>query len=78
MPLADKLHEKPKRTNGLPCSVGSLLETLPESEAKALHDMLYTLGWSAKQIHKAVTDEGHTIAFQTINRHRSSSCRCFL
>jgi hypothetical protein len=78
MALADRVQsDAPERRFGLPCSVGKLLDELPEAEAAALQHMLSN-GWSQTQIHQAVTAEGHQIGMQTINRHRSRSCRCFL
>lgn len=76
MALADKVKNKPERIHGLPCSVGALLDELPTDEADALQQML-TEGWSQKQIFDALRDEGHVVGQQTINRHRSRSCRCF-
>lgn len=77
MGLADRIHTAPKkRRSGLPCSVGDLLERLPDEDADALRHMLET-GWSQTAIYDAVTGEGHDIGRQTINRHRSQSCSCF-
>lgn len=78
MGLAEKLTTTPARVNGLPCSVGALLDRLEGNERDALHAMLYELGWSARRIYDAVTAEGYDIGMQTINRHRSQACRCFL
>jgi hypothetical protein len=76
MSLADRVKSKPARRHGIPCSVGELLDSLPEPEAKALEVML-TSGWSQAEIHAAVTAEGHYVGRQTINRHRSQACRCY-
>jgi hypothetical protein len=75
--LADRIGEDPRRRTGLPCSVAELEESLDGKEADALHAMLYTLGWSQEKIYAALRDEGHSVGKQTINRHRSRSCRCF-
>jgi hypothetical protein len=75
--LADKLDQTAKRTHGLPCSVGALEERLDGAEADALHAMLHTLGWSASRVYDALAAEGFEVGRQTINRHRSRSCRCF-
>ena len=77
MALADRVKTKPDRAHGLPCSVGALLSGLPDDESAALQQML-TEGWSQRQIFEALRDEGHVVGQQTINRHRSRSCRCFL
>lgn len=77
MALADRVTQPaPERAHGLPCSVGRLLADLPEAEADALRHMLGN-GWSMNQIYDALSDEGHNVGRQTINRHRSRSCRCF-
>lgn len=77
MALADKLNEAPRKPTGKPCSVGELLEILPESERTAFNAMMYELAWSGTKIHAALRGEGHIVALQTINRHRSGHCRCF-
>ena len=77
MALADRLQNTPQRIAGLPCSVGALEERLDGKEADALNAMLHELGWSAERIYVALTAEGYDVGRQTINRHRSRSCRCF-
>ena len=76
MALADRVKSKPARRHGIPCSVGELLDKLPPDEAAALEAML-SGGWSQAEIHAAVTEEGHYVGRQTINRHRSQACRCY-
>ena len=77
MALTDRVkNQPPKARHGMPCSVGALIDTLPPDEASALQQML-TSGWSQDAIYQAVTDEGHSVGRQTINRHRSQACRCF-
>lgn len=77
MALQDRLDSTPARQAGLPCSVGALLERLPDEEAAALTDMLHTLGWSASRIYEALAAEGYEVGRQTIGRHRSRACRCY-
>jgi hypothetical protein len=77
MALSDRLQDTPQRMNGLPCSVGALEERLEGPEADALYAMLHTLGWSARRVYEALLAEGYEVGQQTINRHRSRSCRCF-
>jgi hypothetical protein len=77
MALTDRLDSTPKRTQGLPCSVGALEERLEGAEADALQAMLHTLGWSGARVHAALAAEGYEVGRQTVNRHRSRSCRCF-
>ncbi len=77
MALTERLTDTPKRTHGLPCSVGAVLDKLPPDEAAALEQMLGPLGWSATRIYEALAAEGHEVGRQTIGRHRSRACRCF-
>lgn len=77
MALADKLNETPRKQTGKPCSVGELLDILPETERAAFNSMMYELAWSGTKIHEALKGEGHIVGQQTINRHRAGHCRCF-
>ncbi len=77
MALTDRLDNTPQRVAGLPCSVGALEERLDGTEADALNAMLHTLGWSASRVYEALAAEGYEVGRQSINRHRSRSCRCF-
>ncbi len=77
MALADRLESTPQRIHGLPCSIGALLDRLPDDEAAALNRMLHELGWPASRIYDALAAEGHEVGRQTIGRHRSRACRCF-
>jgi hypothetical protein len=77
MALADKLDQAPRRSAGIPCSVGALEDKLDGKEADALYAMLHTLGWSATRVYETLAAEGYEVGRQTINRHRSRGCRCF-
>ena len=79
MALADRITSAAprRRPSGLPCSVQKLLDELPADESAALRFMLDD-GWSQERIYADLRDEGHEVGKQTINRHRSKACRCFL
>lgn len=81
MALVDRVRQGSKGPGtGLPCSVGTLLDQLPEPEADALREMLGTpedWGWPASSIYDALRDEGYRVGAQTINRHRGRKCKCF-
>lgn len=92
MALSNRLGSTPQRIHGKPCSVGALEDFLSGAEAEAFDAMLHSLGWSGARIYKAVQDEAKELreageidkaaiyaamAEQTVNRHRSRSCRCF-
>lgn len=79
MSLVDRLQDPPVRLQGTPCSIGALLDRLPEAERDALNAMLSGIGdrrWSQREIHDAITAEGHDVGRQSINRHRAGACRC--
>ena len=80
MALSDRINEaRPAPICGTPCSVGKLLATLEGDELASFKIMLGTKeqrGWTAPDIYDAVIAEGHTIGFQTINKHRGGRCRC--
>lgn len=75
MGLAEHTPSK-RRPTGMPCSVQSLLDSLSESDRAELNSWLSS-GFSQEAIFKALKDAGHVVGKQTINRHRSQSCRCF-
>lgn len=77
MALQDRLADTPQRVAGKPCSIGALEDRLIGAEADALYAMMHTLGWSATRVYNALIAEGYEVGQQTINRHRSRSCRCF-
>jgi hypothetical protein len=79
MALAARVQsDAPKRKpSGLPCSVQTLLDVLPPDESAALQFMLDD-GWSQERIYGELKAEGHEVGKQTLNRHRSKACRCFL
>lgn len=78
MGLADRLTDTPAAIHGKPCSVGALVAKLEGTEdGKTLHSWLYELGVSQNRIYKALEADGHIVGEQSINRHRSRSCRCF-
>lgn len=77
MGLAERLSNIPKRQPGKPCSVGLLLDTLSADDRDVLETALRE-GVSASLIYDALVAEGKYVGNQTINRHRSKACRCFM
>lgn len=63
---------------GLPCSIRTLLETLPKDESAALKTMLDAPWrvWPHTEIEKAIEDEGHQVGRGAVGKHRRSTCRC--
>lgn len=77
MTLAQKIKApKVEPLHGKPCSIGVLVANLKGAELDALNTMLASPDWSQYRIWKALTEEGHTVGLQTINRHRGGRCRC--
>jgi hypothetical protein len=74
MGLADDLRIT-RRINRLQCSVGSLLESLPDADAAALADALAGDA-TAAQISRVLQGHGHDIAGNTLARHRRGDCAC--
>jgi hypothetical protein len=73
--LADRLVPEPVNR----CSLGKLLDELEGGELAALKVMLGTRdawGWTAPDIYEALKDEGHSVGFKAINKHRGGKCRC--
>lgn len=80
MALADRVDQIKSKGPGIPCSVGTLLETLEPDDAATLRQLLGTKeqwGEPAQVIFDVLRAEGHRVSFQTINRHRGEKCRCF-
>lgn len=66
-----------RKRKGPPCTVGVLLQALPETEADALADMLADSAWQGTQIARLVTREtGVTVQGGIISRHRRGDCAC--
>lgn len=79
MALVDRLATPPAARQGMPCSVGTLLDKLKGAEHKALLAMLGTpdnWGWSQDAIYDAITAEGYQVGRTSINKHRGGKCRC--
>ena len=76
MALADKVQNPQRNMHGMPCSVRVLLDTLEGAELAALKHMLASRKWSQAMVWKALTDEGHEVGLQSINKHRGGNCRC--
>lgn len=79
MSLANRVKTPPKSVGGLPCSLGAVIDTLKGAELTALKEMLGdrdNWGWTAQQVHDALTAEGHEVALRSINPHRGGTCRC--
>lgn len=66
---------------GLPCSVGTLLRNLGDTDPELRDDLATWLegagpDWSDRDVWQALQDLGHRVGRQTIGRHRRHECRC--
>lgn len=75
--LTDRAATPEKRQNGIPCSVATLLDALPQKESDAFASMLSNPSWSSESIWLACRDEGYTLGRQSVGRHRRMQCRCW-
>jgi len=58
------------------CTVGKILQALPESEHKALSDALDSEMFP-EEIHGALKQNGYRIGEGTIRKHRKKKCPCY-
>lgn len=75
---AKATHTKGGTNQGLPCSVGLLLRTLPKKKAAELHQFLDT-PWRLvphKALEHAIRAEGHVVGIGVVGKHRRGDCRC--
>jgi hypothetical protein len=79
MALATR-NQAPPAKNGTPCSIAVVYEAVAAdpAELRELNAILYEEGNTQAQVFKYLTDDGYTIGFQTVNKHRGKNCRCFL
>lgn len=88
MSLAARAQQRPETIHGTPCSVGRLIDELDADELAAFQLMMYGRaglteptrgyrGWTEREVHETVTDEGYEVARSQINEHRGKRCRCY-
>ena len=88
MGLAERLAVTP-RLDRRKCSIGRLLDSLPENESGALQQAIDQIRqvdpnrrksrqepYTATWLAGVVADEGYEIARQTVNRHVLRECHC--
>lgn len=80
MSLAERAKTPPQiKGPGLPCPIALLLtEKLNPAEAKGLQAMLDAPWrvWPHISIEKALGEEGHNVAWNSVGKHRRGGCRC--
>jgi hypothetical protein len=67
-------------SHGKPCSIAKVYEAVAanKGELSELNVILYEEGNTQAQVFEYLTgDGGFTIGFQSVNKHRGKSCRCF-
>ena len=79
MSLADRVQSiKGGSNQGLPCSVGTLLNTLPKKDAAELRRLLES-PWRIvphNALERAIRGEGHDVGTGSVGKHRRGDCRC--
>jgi len=77
MATTEMLVPPPPLRKGPPCTVGLLLERLPESERVSLQQMLDDPMWRGTDIARSVVTPGYArIRGTTYSRHRRGECQC--
>ena len=74
MSLSERLAAYEKPLIGGRCTVCSLLDSLPEDEAKAFFGALADPAFSNAGLSRVLKDEGYRIGDSTIGRHRRQEC----
>ena len=79
MSLAERVQSTKGGSNqGLPCSVGTLLATLPKKDVAELLRLLET-PWRLvphAALERAIRAEGHLVGGGSVGKHRRGDCRC--
>lgn len=75
MSLAAALAAQSKRRVSTPCLTGIILDKL-DAEDRALLEGAMDSDMTHVAIARALADEGHKIAQQSIGRHRKGECAC--
>jgi hypothetical protein len=76
MGLMDEIKQEHESRRANPrCGIASLLSSLPEDEA---NDLVSAMSgeWTAVAIANALTNRGHRIGYQIVQRHRRGACGC--
>jgi len=76
MDLAAKLAAPPEPIPGPKCTMGALLDALPDREAQAVQAALDNPAWTAVALARLLTQEGHRMQDSTVRRHRRGDCLC--
>lgn len=74
MSLSDRLAAYEKPLVGGRCTVCSLIDSLPEDEAKALSDALADPAFSNAGLSRVLKEEGYQVGGSTLGRHRRQEC----
>lgn len=76
MALADDLKNITPKIHSKQCTIGALLNDLPDNDAVALEATLASDRIPHADIAAALNNNGFKIAAQTVARHRRALCRC--
>lgn len=73
--IADQL-AIPRQHRPRPCRTKAILDALTGDDRKAVKAALEGTDFHSTQIADVLTQAGHQISDQTINRHRQGKCSC--
>ena len=74
MTIADRLAAPSVRSQ--PCALGRLIAAADQADAEALTAALADPAFSTADIHRAIRNEGHTMSYPVVQRHRTGGCGC--
>jgi hypothetical protein len=77
MSLRESLQTQAQRIKkGPPCSIGIIIEQLPEDDAEALQQAFHDPYVTGRAITAALRAEGYSARDYNVNRHRRGLCLC--
>jgi hypothetical protein len=76
MGLKESFDAAMKNRPGPLCRTGAVIKNLSKDESQLVEDWLKDPEILASQIHKALTDEGYKVGYDSIRRHRRGLCDC--
>jgi hypothetical protein len=68
--------EAARKSQGLKCKVGRLLNELPDTDAREFGDILADPHYQHSQIARGMTALGHLLREDAVMNHRRGECSC--
>ena len=80
MGIADDLSEggrvKRGRKHGATCTMSTLIDGLTPADREALEPVLKDDTWTGVEISQILRENGHSVGYWVVNRHRNGLCQC--